>query len=224
MNIDIRRSLTYALEDQRWASKLWILVLIGFIPGLNVIVWGGYALTIARRIMQRERLPLPEWDEWSEIAIRGLLSITATVIYFLPVILLLCILAGIQLFLGGNGGRAISAIQFCAGAAVLVYGLAAGLLINAGHVHFVVSDQFSDYFDIGRRLYELRTNLDVYVPLFLFETVLSLIAAALTALLGITCVGLVIVPSIAFLANGFALGAAAREMQKRERPGTLIRG
>src|SRR5688500_18531100 len=92
MNIDIGRSVTYPFEDQQWFNKVGILMILGFIPGLNVIMWGGAALTIARNVLRGERFPLPDWAEWSDIAVRGLLSIAATLIYYIPLIVVSCCL------------------------------------------------------------------------------------------------------------------------------------
>lgn len=43
MQIDLGRSVTYAFEDSAWLSKLIVFLIVGFLPGLNVILWSGYA-------------------------------------------------------------------------------------------------------------------------------------------------------------------------------------
>jgi hypothetical protein len=207
-NIDIGRAVTYAFEDQKWSTKVGILALLGLVPGLNTIMWGGYALTIARRIMRGEQPPLPDWADWSDIAVRGLLSIVATAIYFLPVILLSCCFTVIN-FLSGQNSGVLTAIQCCFSLVGLIYGLAATLLLNVGHVRYIKTDQFSDYLDLGGRIGDLRANTNFYVMLFIYQVILGVVTAIICAILAITCIGAVIVATVAFLANGYVLGSAA---------------
>jgi hypothetical protein len=209
MDIDIGRSVTYPFEDPQWTTKLGILVIIGFIPGLNIIVWGGYALSIARNVMRREAQPLPTWENWSDIAVRGLLSIAATGIYYLPVILLSCCLYFGSAFISGRDSGFYTLLNCCGVIFSIIYSLAVNLVLNAGHVRYVQTDQFYTYLEIGRRFQDIRTDPALFVTLFAYQTVLSLVAAFVTVLLSWTCVGLIVIPTIAILANGYLLGSAA---------------
>jgi hypothetical protein len=216
MNIDIGRSVTYALEDPEWPKKLGILALIGFVPGLNVIVWGGYAMTIARRIMRQEQPILPEWTDWSDIAVRGLLAIAATFIYYVPVILVSCCLSLIGTFSGRDSGLA-TVLQCCIGVVSIVYALAVNLVLNVGHVRFVQSDQFNSYLDIRGRIDDLRADSDLFAALFVYQTIFSVLTAVASAVLAITCIGIVVVATVGFLANGYLLGSAAAASARRPR-------
>src|SRR5258706_257258 len=149
MNIDFGRSVSYPFEDPKWTTKVGILAVMGLIPGLNVIVWGGYALSIARRVMRGEQYPLPAWTEWSDIAV--------TCLYYLPAILVSCCLFAADFLLGERGGATLIAVRCCGSVFALVYVLAANLLLNTGHVRYVQTDQFNGYLDIGRRINDLQT-------------------------------------------------------------------
>ncbi|MEP7286562.1 MAG: DUF4013 domain-containing protein [Chloroflexota bacterium] len=212
MNIDIGRSVTYPFEDKQWPQKIGILFVLGFIPGLNAIVGSGYALTIARNIVRQATYPLPSWDDWSDIAVRGLLSIVAGFLYFLPVLLVGCCLAvGAQFLSNGDGnsnGGVLTLVQCCGGVLVLLYTIGALLLLNVGHMRYVLSDQFQSYLELGACLRDLRENLPLFVTLFVFQIILGLIAGAVGALLAITCVGPVAVTTLAILASGYILGVA----------------
>jgi hypothetical protein len=221
MNVDIGRSVTYPFEDQEWFPKVGILLILGFIPGLNVIAWGGYALSIARNVMRGEPLPLPEWADWSDIAVRGLLSIAATFIYYLPVILLSCCLWGAGFFLGGRNSSLLIAGQCCFGLLALAYSLGTSLLLNVGYVRFVQSDQFHSYLDFGRRFQDLRTEPGLFITLTIYQILLSLIAVAVGTILSITCIGPVVIGALAFMANGYILGSAAAVASRRLRQSGL---
>lgn len=208
MNIDIGRSVTYPFEDPRWAQKLVVLVLIGFVPGLNIIVWGGYALTIARNVLQNERFPMPDWANWSDIAVRGLLSIVATFIYYIPALLVSCCLWLIGVF-GGPDSSGLLTLVRCVGALfALMYVVAVNLLLNVGHVRYAQTDQFSVYMDLGRRIDDLRSESSLFVTLFVYQLILALVAGAAAAVLAITCIGLIVIGTLASLANGYVLGHA----------------
>ncbi len=217
MNIDIGRSVTYPFEDQQWFTKVGILLILGFIPGLNVIMWTGYSLTTARNVMRNERLPLPEWTEWADIAIRGLLSIAATLIYYLPLILLSCCLTLPGLLSGGgqNNSSTFTLLNCCLGLIAVVYGIAVGLVLNVGHIRFIQTDQFNVYMDFGRRIEDLRANSNLFVTLFIYQVLIGLIAGAVSVVLAITCIAPIVIGTVAFLANGYMLGMAAAAVRPR---------
>ncbi len=219
MNIDIGRSVTYPFEDREWFPKTAVLLIIGLIPGLNLIVWGGYAITIARNLYHGEPHPLPDWAEWSDIAVRGLLSIVATLLYYLPVLLLGCCVWVAGLFLGGRNtvGGALLPIQCCGAALGITYVLVAQLLLGVGHVRFVQSDQFYRYVDFARRIQDLRAEPSLFVTLLVYQLLVSLIGIGVALLLAITCIGGVAVLTMMFLANGYILGLAANAARKSSR-------
>jgi hypothetical protein len=210
MNIDIGRSVTYPFEDQQWVKKVGILFLLGFIPGMNLIAWSGYAISIARNIVRGASRPLPEWSDWSDILVRGLLSLVGAFLYFSPALAVSCMVGvGAQFVAAPSSGASLTLIQCCASIFVLIYSVAASLLVNAAHVHFALSDQFRSYIEVGARFRDLQSHTSLLVMLFAVQTALSLIAAALSAILLVTCVAPIAIGTIAFLANGYILGSAA---------------
>jgi len=232
MNVDFGRSVTYAFEDKLWTSKLIVFLIAGFIPGLNVILWGGYAISIARNIFRNEATPLPGWDGWSDIAVRGLLSIMGTLLYFGPLILV-----GGCLMLTSLVLRSESAVMSLR-CGLLVFGLIYTLVmiyvLGSAHLRFAETDQFRSYLDVGERLRDVRIARAVFGPLFLYQGLISFLAlvlvlvasvlaiVVLTAIatqggilgillavvLGVGALFMVSMLTLAFLANGYVLGAA----------------
>ncbi len=207
MNIDIGRSVTYPFEDPRWTTKVGILLLIGFVPGLNVIVWSGYTLSIARNMYRRVPMPLPDWSEWSDIAVRGLLTIVATIIYFLPVILLSACIGFGGLLFGGHDNGVFTAIQCCSTLLIVMYSIAAMLVLTTGHVRYAQTDQFNTYLDVGSRIRDLQANLNAFLTLFVLQALVMALTIALTAILFVTCIGVSAVPTLGSLISGFLLGS-----------------
>ena len=210
MNIDIGRSVTYPFEDRQWVKKVGMLFVLGFIPGMNIIAWSGYAISVARNIVRGASHPLPDWSDWSDILVRGLLSLVGAFFYFLPAYFVSCLIAGVtQFFASPSSGITFTLIQCCASLFILIYGVAASLFINAAHVHFVLSDQFRSYIEVGARFRDLQSNTSLFVMLFVVQTALAMIAAALAAILSITCIAPIAIGTVAFLANGYILGSAS---------------
>jgi hypothetical protein len=231
-NLDVGRSVTYPFEDQRWRRKLLILLLLAVIPGLNWILWNGYALSIGRNIMRRNDFPMPHWETWSDIAVRGFLATGASLLYFLPAILVGCCFWALGLFLGERANGSFVSIQCCAGLFVVVYVFAVNFLLNSGHVAFARSDRFSSYLNVGARLAELRQHPSLYFTLTLVQAVIGVVVAGLVVIASavitfvtgivfsagavaavfvvpavlLVLIGLLVVATGAFLANGYFVG------------------
>lgn len=219
INIDIGHSVTYPFEDPEWKAKVGVLLLLGLIPGMNFIIWGGFALSVAHNIM-RDDVPLPNWDDWSDIAVRGFLSILATLVYFLPALVLLAAFALAGPLVSAIGGRTVSSvfntIRLLGSLLAFLYILIANLLLNVGHLRYAQTDQAYVYRDIGRRLYDLRSDLGLFVSLFLYELVVGLVAGGVSLILSFSCVGFIVVMTLGFLANGYILGVAGIGLLDRE--------
>lgn len=194
------------------AEKVGILFLLGLVPGLNVIMWSGYAITIGRNIWRRQPVTLPGWEEWSDVAVRGLLAIAAMLIYFLPILLVSCCLwVGAQFM--GTRNSLWTIVQCCGGLLGVIYTIAATLLLNVGHARYVQTDQFASYLEFGQRFQDFQNNANLFVMLFVLETLLSVIAGLVAGVLAITCVGGIAVLTMAAVASGYLLGSAAANMR-----------
>jgi hypothetical protein len=230
MQVDLGRSATYAFEDAAWLNKLVVLFIVGFVPGLNLIVWSGYALSIARNVARGERLPLPGWEAWPEIAVRGLLSLAATAAYLAPALVGLLALTALP----APG----LALRCAALLAIAFYVAIANYLLQAGHARYAQTDQAYHYGELRSRLADLRAHAATFAALYAYLVVLSLLlllfalvvgALALVMLsviftsgglvgfllifiLALSVLVVVAVTTLAFVANGFILGAAVRAL------------
>ena len=160
--------------------------------------------------------PLPEWSEWADIAVRGLLSLAGTALYYAPALVI-----GFLLFLVtlvthddilATGLRCIGVMG------LLGYTLIANFLLLPAHLRFAQTDQFHVYTDFGARIHDLRSYTVWFGTLFLYQTVMTIIALFVGVLLAITCVGLPIVVTLLFLTNGYMLGSVGAMLLKRPTP------
>ena len=79
-------------------------------------------------IIGEQGFVLPAWDDWADILVRGLMAVTASGIYWLPV----GVLALIGLF------PATRLVAFFA----LIAAIGLGLALSIGHVRFARSDRY----------------------------------------------------------------------------------
>lgn len=241
MSIDLGRSVTFAFEDRQWASKLILLIILGFVPGLNIILWMGYSVSVARNIMRGDPFPLPAWDQWSDIAVRGLLAIVATVLYFSPALVGLCCLIFATAAVGPSGQDVLMTVRCVSLALVALYGSTTSILIGTGHASFAQTDQFHRYLDLGGRIRDLQRAPGLFMTLFLYESTISFVVGLVViislviflgalslisnlggilgvlaiAVLAVALVGLIAVVTLGFLASGYLLGAVGVALNAR---------
>jgi hypothetical protein len=230
MQIDLGRSVTYPFEDSAWLSKLIVFLIVGFLPGLNLIVWSGYALSVARNLARGERQPLPAWDAWSDIAVRGLLSLVATALYFAPAALIA--LSAWLIGVLSNGAEPFILVRLGALGIALLYSLLINYVLTCAHARFAQTDQFYHYLEIGARLRDLRQAAVPFGVLYLYQSlltflllmftfvVIALFLVALSAavvnggvlsliiapLLALGSAGYIAIVTLGFLTNGYLLG------------------
>ncbi|MBX3084431.1 MAG: DUF4013 domain-containing protein [Anaerolineae bacterium] len=245
MSLDIGRAVTYPFEDAQWRAKLLPLLILSFIPGLNVLTWGGYAISVARNLTRREKYPLATWDEWSDILVRGLLSWVAMLVYFLPAI----IVGGCFLSLSLVFGERVESSSFIAMRCLayllsLAYLFFTNFVLNAGHLNFVRTDQFSGYLDLPARFRDLRRGGSRILTLTVLQVVLVLLIGLLIIVGGVVflvCINIavrtggiavvIVVPillialvallalmTLAFLAHGYFIGGTSILIARQAMP------
>jgi len=211
--IDIQRAFTYAFEDKRWPVKLGLLLLIGLIPGLNVIAWLGYQVSIGHRLARSLRNPLPEWDEWADIFIRGLITLMAGFLYFVPVLIVGIAISGVGLIFGrGGGSLLLLAVRCVGGVGILAYSLLALLLLSIGAARYARTDQYAPYFAIGDRLRDLSGGLRIFSVGFVYEALLIVVMLVLLPFSLLTIIGPFVILSAFSVVNGYLLGSTARNL------------
>lgn len=84
------RSFGFAFKDPRWIPKLAVAVLLLLVPVLGWILLLGYGLRIIRAVVAQTDVPLPEWNDWTELFTNGLRALAVMVVWsFLPTVVFL---------------------------------------------------------------------------------------------------------------------------------------
>lgn len=165
-------ALKFPFDDKDWLKKVAIgagltLTIIGGIPV------SGYCVRVARRVMRGEP-GLPEWDDFSGDITRGLYILVGNIIHFFPIIILVCILAGLQIAVSsatGGSSRSFNrnaadgaafasiALSLCSLPVFFVIGIPLLVINQSAIARFAATNQFSVFTDFSTLIADARKNM-----------------------------------------------------------------
>ncbi len=88
--MNVGEAIRFAFEDDQWIGKLLVGAVISIIPLFGGAVLTGYAIAVLRNVEAGNQRPLPTWDRLGEYFVDGLLFWVATLIYSIPLLILIC--------------------------------------------------------------------------------------------------------------------------------------
>jgi len=231
------KAFTFMFEDPNWVRKLVIgtllvligiflsWLLIGFIP---LLIVGGYTLDLIRNVVNRQRHPLPEWEDWGGMLVRGIKVAAAFVIWFLPLIVV-----AIPLAIGGNltesnsgGAQAVGALLLTCGTCLsLLWGLFVTLLSPAILIRLAAFERFASAFEVGALWSLTRDHIGPVIIALLLTWVASLIAG-IAGMLGLVfcIVGVLITIPLASLWQYLVMGHLFGQIGAEAGYGPSLRG
>ena len=198
--MDVGQSFRYVFDDKKWVSKLLIGLLVSIVPILN-FAWNGYLVRLLNRVSAREEEPLPEWDEFGDKWVKGLILFVVGLIYAIPVVILVIIAAMGGVAVGTSTGDVQDIVGgIFAGVGILftclisLYLLGLTFYMPAVYIHFSRKEDFGACFEIGKIIDLIRENIGEYLTAWvvtvLFGLVLGVVAAVLFTILSvIPCIG-----------------------------------
>lgn len=205
-------ALTYAFRERGWPGKLGIAVLAAAIPVLGYFIIKGWEFEISVRVRHGSDQRLPGWGNAPSKLGRGLLLRLAGILYNLPTYLLVVatVIVWGGLFVRFFGQDPATRLPFdelfyrglwlriAIPLLALVYALAANFLYWSGYLRYIETRRFVTFFEVVPNMRLAFANMTDDFVVAVFETVAGLIAtlisSLLTALLGATGVGAVILP------------------------------
>ncbi|MGD2049984.1 MAG: DUF4013 domain-containing protein [Chloroflexota bacterium] len=180
--MDIGKAYTFIPEEEDWIKNIVIggvLVLFSFLL-IPIFFLIGYQVRVVKRVMDGDIHPLPEWDDWGQMFMDGLVVWVAQIVYALPVILLtLCsffIWVPAATDPGGDIGAALSGAAIF-GLVVLtclvfLFAIALAFIMPALYIQYVRTGEFGPMFQIGEVIRIAREN---------FVDILIVIVASIAA-------------------------------------------
>jgi hypothetical protein len=202
--MDIGKSFSYPFEDNKWLSKLIIGALVSIVPILN-FAWAGYLVDLVKNVMNRAAEPLPEWTEFGDKFMKGLLIWVAGLIYALPAICVGTIFfttLGITLGSVTEGdyvntlGSIFSGVGILLTCLIVLYGLALSFFYPAMIIHFSRKENFGSLFEIGAIIKVATSKLSPYLTAWLIGIVAAIVVSIVVGLVGVV---LNIIPCVGWL-------------------------
>ncbi|UCC77962.1 MAG: DUF4013 domain-containing protein [Anaerolineales bacterium] len=179
--MDYAKAFTFVFDDEDWVKKVLIGGIVALIPIVNLIVV-GYGLRVLRNVAEGAEKALPEWDDFGDYFVQGLMSLLGGLIWAIPVILV-SMLMGLISWVTGYEGDPYSvgaAIWLCmSGLSCLsgLYGLFLAAFIPAATTKYAVSRDFAAFFRVSEIFRYITSNLGPYIIALLLGTVAGFIAS-----------------------------------------------
>ena len=206
--MDFGLAFSYVFEDEDWVKKLAVasvlcLTVIGIIPVL------GWGLEVIRRVIKEEPEPLPDWSEFGQYFVKGLLILLVIFIYNLPITVLGACNAGAGTLLGNMGedfaAPLIWILTSCLSCLYILYGLGVSLILPAALGNYAASGEFGSVFKLGEIFKIVKDNLGNYGLVFLGMLLSYIIVPLGTVACGI---GIAVTTAYAILFNSHLMGQA----------------
>jgi hypothetical protein len=174
----------------------------------------GFALDAMKRVIDGAPSPLPEWDEWGDKLVKGLVAWVISLVYSLPIIVVAgCLGGGGSALLGGAAdsdaaGAGATILLSCVGCLSLILFVAIFLLLPAAIARYADTGEFGAAFQFGEVFSMVRNNISTYAIVL----VMTLVAGLVSSLGIIVCViGVLVTSFYAQLIIAYLYGSAYNE-------------
>lgn len=219
--MDFGLAFSYVFKDQDWFKKVAIAALIGLIPIIGQMVILGWALNIARRVMNREENPLPDVDFGADLG-RGFYGFVIGFVYTLPITILSGILGILDTVMATSSGNdaaytLVSIFSICFGLFAFVYGLVCGFVLPAAYTNYLAKGSLGAGFNLREVFGLVRANIGAYLIVLLGTIVAGIIAPIGVIACGI---GVMLTYAYSMAIMGHLYGQAHLEATKSQAPVT----
>ena len=219
--IDLGRAVRAPFADPAWVNK----TLLGLVWTLLVVtapaVLGAQVEYIRRCAVGNEELP--DWNDFGDKWVTGLLVAAAGFIYFLPVVVAaIAVLLPVSVVAVAGDERAIPFSVLVVGlvaAGAMIYALAVTIFFYAALTHYALTRRFGAFFEFGEIATRIRAGN--YFSAWFFAWVISIVAGIASSALTGTWVLSLITPAISYLAammTGHVLGQYAWQAYRAGQP------
>jgi Protein of unknown function (DUF4013) len=229
--VDIGKSFTFMFEDPNWVAKLAIggaillvgtlffwLILIPLIAASAIVL--GYSLAVTRNVAEGSATPLPEWNDFGALLVKGLTGIVGAIIWLIPLIILACCLGLVNAALSGaaagssNGSQPaqgfIALFSTCLSCIIAIVGLLESVTLYAPLTRFALNNQLNTFWDFAGNWAFIQANMGNYIIAFLLGPIVASFIAGFGV---IACViGVFFTQFWAYLVSAHLFGQVARGM------------
>lgn len=175
--MDFGKSFTYVFEDDEWVTKILIGGLLSLIPIVNLVV-AGYAIKVIKNVVDGVERPLPNWDEFGDLFVKGFMTTLASLIWALPIMAFAMVMAVFGA-LANNGDAQSSVFGVCMmgmSCVVVLYCFFLGALLPAAMARYAITGEFVAFFRVGEIFHLVASRPGEYVISLLLMIVASFIS------------------------------------------------
>jgi hypothetical protein len=181
-SLNYEEAVRAMFRDPDWLKKIAIgslFSILGIILIGSIIVQ-GYLLAYGERVARANPRPLPEWEDFGDLTRKGLLGFLVAIVYSLPIILVIFVLALLMfplIFAASASGVSSDAIggiftlAICGGMAlVLPFSLLIYIVVPAALAQLILHNyDLGAAFRIGEVFHLIRRNLGQYLLMTLLS-------------------------------------------------------
>jgi len=208
--MEFGRAFTYPFEDQEWVKKIALVALVSLIPIIGQLFVMGWGLEIARRVIHKEPVVLPELDFGANLG-RGFQAFLVSLVYSIPIFILtlpINLVGPIGSALGFGADTVNAAMIFvsvCCGGIILIYAILLAFALPAAFGNLAAKGQLGAGFKFNEVLALVKA-----APVAYLLVILGSILASIIAQLGvIACViGFIFTAAYAMAIMGHLYGQA----------------
>ncbi|MBW6517176.1 MAG: DUF4013 domain-containing protein [ANME-2 cluster archaeon] len=162
--MDIVETVKFPANDNEWLKKIVIGGLIMLIPIVNFIAF-GYSIKTVRGGIDGKSV-LPEWDDWGNLFVKGLIVVIVVIIYMLiPLAVMFLSIGGGVLSLITSGDVTAASIGAIIGGSLISVFLMfiVCLLLPMALSMYAKEDSISAAFRIGELFSRIRSVIGEYI-------------------------------------------------------------
>jgi hypothetical protein len=179
--MEIIEEIKFPSTNKDWGQKVLIGGILNMIPIINFLS-SGYNLKVMKEAIEGKS-EMPQWGEWGNFFVRGLIAFVIGLIYLLiPIIVLLISLGGIVFGIisgavSGDRSTAVGAIGGAIGGIFISIFLMIifGFLIPMALAMYLKEDNIGAAFRFGELLSRIRSVFGEYLTVYIVLIVLSFV-------------------------------------------------
>jgi Protein of unknown function (DUF4013) len=179
--MDFGKAFTYAFDDADWVKKLGIAGLLMIIPIIGWLAVAGWGVEVARRVIQHDPKPLPDWGNFGDYLMKGVMVWVIGFVYALPLLLVNGCSQGLILALQNNNDNTlatgIAALSICISCVTFIYSILMWFVIPAAFGKYAATGQLGSAFRLGEVFGMVRAAPSAYLIALLGSIVAGFIGA-----------------------------------------------
>lgn len=152
--MEFGKSFTYVFEDDDWIVKILLAAVIAFIPIIGPLAVAGWGVEITKRAIQKDPEQLPDWSDFVNYLVKGLVVILIGFVYMLPVIVVQVCNNSVFFFSQESGEEGLMIIgnilMACFGCLSFIYAILVVFFIAAAIGRYADTGEVGSAFQFGK--------------------------------------------------------------------------